>query len=70
MEADRPEFMAVARRIAHNHVSRCSGGATHGDDGVRYHSKKCDELTADIYTAMRGVEYGSWPRKAVTNATE
>lgn len=44
----------IAREIAHKHTTRCTGdtGYSQGGDGTRYHSKRCDELTAEIEAAL------------------
>ena len=53
--AHRVDLMETARKVAHKYNVRCRGGGCIGDDKVRYHTKKCDDLTADIYVQLRAV---------------
>jgi len=37
-----------ARKVAHEFTPRCRGDEPIGDDGIRYHSRACDDLTDTI----------------------
>lgn len=52
IECARPDLLEIARTVAHRHTTKCTGGQIQGSDGMRWHSKKCDALTADIYVAL------------------
>ena len=45
----------MSRKCAHSFVTRCRGGEPTGDDGHRWHTNACDNLTCKIAEAIRDI---------------